>query len=100
MPFNNNRRFSRSFLTIFLAILLAFLFARDSQAQWHELPGPLSGPVNDFAQIDSSARIYAATNNGVYRSTDSAHSWQLMGLAELEVLKITQFQISGQEILL
>ena len=92
--------FCKAHLKVFLAILPGILFSPSIKAQWHELSGPPSGPVNDFTQIDSSGRIYAATNNGVYRTTDTTHSWQLMGLADREVLKITQYQIPGQEILL
>src|SRR5450755_4701986 len=93
---------NRNILKVSLAILPVILFAPAIEAQWHELPGPPSGPVNAFAKIDSSSngRIYAATEYGVYRTTDTARSWQLMGLAEREVLKITQYKIKGQDVLL
>jgi len=94
-------RTSVFFLAICLAFFASVFSSPIAKAQWHQLPGPPSGPVNDFAGIaGSNERIYAATANGVYRTTDSAHSWHLMGLAQKEVLKIAQYQIPDQEILL
>ncbi len=88
---------SRSFLALFLAFSPAMLFA-----QWHQLPVPSAGSVNDFCEIAGSngGEIYAATPNGVYRTTDHAKSWQLMGLRGHNVLKIVQYVTPGEEILL
>src|SRR5665213_2125472 len=86
---------------LFLAFAIAFFPLRLS-AQWHELPGPSGGSVNDFCEIAGSngGEIYAATPNGVYRTMDHAKTWQLMGLRGRNILKIAQYATPGAEILL
>ncbi|HET6401692.1 MAG TPA: hypothetical protein VFH95_09865 [Candidatus Kapabacteria bacterium] len=88
---------SKSFFALFLAFFPVML-----SAQWHELPGPSAGSVNDFCEIAGSngGEIYAATNDGVYRTMDHAKTWQLMGLRGQQVQKITQYVTSNPEILL
>ncbi len=43
--------------------------------------------------------MYAATPDGVFRSTDHAQTWHVVGLLHHEVLKVTQYQVPGQEVL-
>ncbi len=79
--------------------LLLLLLPLSSIAQWHELPGPDAGRAYDFAGVaGSNSRLYAATENGVDRSTDNGRSWRVMGLLRREVLKVLPFQNPSQEI--
>jgi|GEM_PF-2063557 len=85
---------------LFLFFAITF-FSPHLFAQWHELPSPSGGSVNDFCEIAGSkgARIYAATTDGLYRTTDHAQSWQRVGLAYSNVTKVTQYVLDGEEIL-
>jgi photosystem II stability/assembly factor-like uncharacterized protein len=64
------------------SLILLFLSAQAVLSQgrfWQAMNGPYGGEVNDIA-LSPSGTIYAAANNGLYRSTTAGASWESLPL--------------------
>ncbi len=71
-------------------------------AQWQELAGPSAGRVNYFCELTGliGSEMFAASDHGVYLTTDHAKTWQLTGLIGTNVQRISEYSYSGGVILL
>ncbi len=56
-----------------ITIVFAFLGYHLSFAQWEPINGPYGGDVFDLKQ--NNAYVFAATDNGLYRSNDGGNNW-------------------------
>ena len=66
-------------LILRIGILQVFIFSNSfSQAFWEQTNGPYSGGEYAYVRslvINSSGYIYAATDDGIYLSTDRGEQW-------------------------
>ena len=70
-------------------------FAADIRAQWQQLPEPPGAMANSFAEIAGvPGRVYAATNNGVWVTTDHMASWSPAGMDGRTIWNIVGIQDS------
>jgi photosystem II stability/assembly factor-like uncharacterized protein len=72
----------------------ALVVSRDSGTQWQTLDAWGFGPTNALAfatDKDGNAHLFAATDEGIYRSLDGGASWQSanFGLLDPEILCLT-----------
>ena len=79
---------------VYLATAYGVWRTNDQGATWHEANSgiPQGMTYTETIEVDRTTphRVLAGTNDGVYVSTDSAHSWRRAGGAGLEVLDLQQ----------
>jgi photosystem II stability/assembly factor-like uncharacterized protein len=79
----------------FLILLIATLSLNIVDAQWIQTNGPIYGDINCIETVEN--QIYAGTSNGLFLSTDSGKTWNLINnsLANLDIRSIA---INNQDI--
>jgi len=70
------------FILIFLFLNPLFIFSQSGY--WEYTNGPHSGTINDYS-FSGNNIVYAAADNGVYKSTDGGESWFHLGISGVEI---------------
>src|SRR6267143_2873 len=80
---------------LLLVIVCLGTFSSKAQSFWTGLNGPYGGTINDLV-VHSSGAFIAATNNGVYRSTDSGVTWTRQSLGTDNIFNDLEIDGSGK----
>ena len=75
---------NRTILNILLLLLLNPLSSYCQSNYWTHTNGPHAGTINDYSFGENNI-IYAAADNGVYKSTDNGENWNNMGIAGVQI---------------
>lgn len=75
---------NRTILNILLLLLLNPLSSYCQSNYWTHTNGPHAGTVNDYSFGENNI-VYAAADNGVYKSTDNGENWNNMGIAGVQI---------------
>lgn len=73
-------------LIIIILLNSALCFNIFSQSQWLKTNGLTGGPVN--CVFESGSKLYAGTNNGIFKSTNSGNTFSPSGIYDHQVIQI------------
>lgn len=75
---------NRIVLSILLLIFFNLHFSHSQSDYWTHTNGPHAGTINDYS-FGGNNIVYAASDIGVYKSTDNGETWNNMGISGAQI---------------
>lgn len=81
-----------------ILLIVFILWSWGANAQWSQLAGPQGADVRDIERDPVSGNLYLLASNTLYKSTNSATSWQKVNIAAPVNLELNDIAIGANKI--